>query len=173
MDLETRLRSIKLLIMDVDGVLTEGQIIYGQNGVELKAFNVRDGHGIKLIHRAGLKTAIITGRESEAVTRRAQELDISYLIQNAKNKIEAYREILKESGFKEHEVAFIGDDLVDIPVMRRVGVAVTPSDGHELVKQYALLITRKKGGQGAVRELIEIILKAQGKWEKVVARYLE
>ena len=172
MDLASKLKGIKLVAMDVDGVLTEGQIIYGSDGMELKCFNARDGHGIKLLQRAGLKSAIITGRQSEAVLRRAEELGISCLIQNSKNKVEALNEIIRTTALLEHEIAYIGDDLVDIPVMRRVGVAVAPCDGHDLAKQYASIITNLPGGRGAVREFIEILLQAQSKWEELISKYI-
>ncbi len=163
---------IRLLILDVDGVLTDGSIIYGSSGEELKAFNVKDGAGLKYWRRVGHATGIITGRESSMVLRRAKELDIQYVEMNAKNKAPALERLLAAAGVKPEEAAMVGDDLPDIPIMRRVGLAVAVRDAVLEVREAADMVTEKKGGKGAVREVIEYILKAQGRWEGIMERYL-
>ncbi len=169
--MEEELKRITLVVMDVDGVLTDGRIILGTNGQEFKCFNVKDGHGVVLLHRAGIKTALITGRRSEAVQIRAQELGIALVFQDCKDKLETYEELKAATGAQDQEIAYIGDDLVDIPIMRRVGVAVAVADAHPQVKEVAHLVTQAPGGRGAVRELAELILKVQGKWEETTRRY--
>lgn len=170
----TRARKIKMLLMDVDGVLTDGGIIYGGGPgleIELKKFHVQDGTAIALAHRAGLKTGIITGRESLVVTRRAQELQMAEIYQKAHSKMEAFQEILARHGVKEEEVAFIGDDLIDLPVMARSGLAIAVANAQDEVKALAHMVTKAQGGQGAVREAVNFILKAQGTWETATERY--
>jgi 3-deoxy-D-manno-octulosonate 8-phosphate phosphatase (KDO 8-P phosphatase) len=165
-------RNVKLLILDVDGVLTDGRIVIDDRGVETKCFDVRDGHGIKMLKRANIDVAIITGRESDVVSHRARELGIDSVYQNIHNKLEVYEAILKEKGLKDGEVGFVGDDLVDLPLLRRVGFAAVVADGVEELKPYADYVSRNRGGRGAVREVIELILKAQGKWVELMERYL-
>jgi 3-deoxy-D-manno-octulosonate 8-phosphate phosphatase (KDO 8-P phosphatase) len=165
-------RSVKLLILDVDGVLTDGRIVIDDRGVETKCFDVRDGHGIKMLKRANIDVAIITGRESDVVSHRARELGIESVYQNIHNKLEVYEAILEEKGLKDGEVGFVGDDLVDLPLLRRVGFAAVVADGVEELKPYADYVSRNRGGRGAVREVIELILKAQGKWAELMERYL-
>jgi 3-deoxy-D-manno-octulosonate 8-phosphate phosphatase (KDO 8-P phosphatase) len=162
---------IKLLVVDVDGVMTDGGIILDGGGNELKRFHVRDGHGIKLLIRAGLEVAIVTGRESEVVKRRAAELGIKIVHQRSKVKLEAYEEILKETGMSDEQAAYIGDDIVDIPVMRRVGLSVAVADAEEYVKKEAMLVTERPGGRGAVREVTDLILRAGGHWDEVTKKY--
>ena len=166
-----RAASIKLAIFDVDGVLTDGRIVIDDNGVESKFFNVRDGHGIKLLQRAGLMVGLLTGRQSEVVDRRAAELGIQLVYQGIKNKIEAYDIILRDLSLTDDQTAFAGDDLIDLPVMRRVGLALSPADAIDEVKSISHFVSRFPGGHGAVRDMVEFILKAQGKWEEVTARY--
>lgn len=166
-----RARKTRLLIMDVDGVLTDGRIIQDCHGHELKAFDVKDGHGIVMAHRAKLRTALISGRESETITRRAQELGIELVFQKIWNKLEVYEKILVDTQLMHDEVAYIGDDLVDIPLLRRVGFAVAVADAVDEVKATSHLITRRSGGQGAVREVIELILRAQCHWDTLLERY--
>jgi 3-deoxy-D-manno-octulosonate 8-phosphate phosphatase (KDO 8-P phosphatase) len=166
-----RARKTRLFIMDVDGVLTDGRIIQDCHGHELKAFDVKDGHGIVMAHRAKLKTALISGRESETITRRAQELGIELVFQKIWNKLEVYEKILADTQLMHDEVAYIGDDLVDIPLLRRVGFAVAVADAVDEVKAASHLITRRPGGQGAVREVIEFILRAQCHWDTLIERY--
>jgi 3-deoxy-D-manno-octulosonate 8-phosphate phosphatase (KDO 8-P phosphatase) len=162
---------IKLLIVDVDGVMTDGGIILDDEGNELKRFHVRDGHGIKMLIRTGLEVAIVTGRESEVVKRRAAELGIKIVHQRSRVKMEAYEEILKETGMSDEQTAYIGDDIVDIPVMRRVGLSVAVADAEEYVKKEAMLVTERAGGRGAVREVTDLILRAGGYWDEATKRY--
>ncbi len=164
-------RRIKMLMMDADGVLTNGQIIYSNKGDELKAFDVKDGFGIRLAHRVGIKTAIITGRISQVIMRRAKELEIEEVHQNAFVKGETYQKILSRCGLQHEQVAYMGDDLVDLPVMRRVGFSIAVPEATEEVKQQADYITHHSAGQGAVREVVELILKAQDLWAKATQRY--
>jgi 3-deoxy-D-manno-octulosonate 8-phosphate phosphatase (KDO 8-P phosphatase) len=166
-DISDRAQRIKLLLMDCDGVLTDGRLWLTPDGDEQKAFHARDGQGISLLHRAGLQTGIITGRTSSAVDRRAQDLKMSYVRQNAKDKIKSLEEILAEAGVKTDDCAYIGDDVGDIPVMRRVGFAVAVSDAVAETKQAAHYVTALKGGQGAVREVCDLVLKAQGRWDEL------
>jgi 3-deoxy-D-manno-octulosonate 8-phosphate phosphatase (KDO 8-P phosphatase) len=166
-----RARKTRLLIMDVDGVLTDGRIIQDGHGHELKVFDVKDGHGIVMAHRAKLRTALISGRESETITRRAEELGIELVFQKIWNKLEVYEKILVDTKLTHDKVAYIGDDLIDIPLLRRVGLAVAVADAVDEVKGAAHLITQRPGGQGAVREVIELILRAQGHWDSLIERY--
>lgn len=162
---------IRLLIVDVDGVMTDGGIILDDKGNELKRFHVRDGHGIKMLIRAGLEVAIVTGRESEVVRRRAAELGIKHVHQRSKVKLEAYEKILKETGMSDEQTAYIGDDIVDIPVMRRVGLSIAVADAEEYVKKEAMLVTERAGGGGAVREVTDLILRTGGYWDEATKRY--
>ena len=171
-DINNRAQRIKLLLMDCDGVLTDGRLWLMVAGDEQKAFHVRDGQGISLCHRAGLRTGIITGRTSSAVERRAQGLKMSYVRQEAKDKIKALDEILADAGVTADECAYIGDDVGDIPVMHRVALAVAVADAVTETKQAAHYVTELKGGAGAVRAVCDLILKAQGKWDAVMERFL-
>ena len=171
-DIDARAKRIKLLLMDCDGVLTDGRLILLPDGDEQKTFHVRDGHGIKLCERAGLKTGIISGRASGAVERRARELGMTYVRQNEKDKIKAFEEMLAQASVDADECAFIGDDLPDIPVMRRVGLAAAVADAVAETKQAAHYVTKVAGGRGAVREVTDLILKAQGRWEELMKRYV-
>ena len=166
-----RARKTRLLIMDVDGVLTDGRIIQDGHGHELKVFDVKDGHGIVMAHRAKLRTALLSGRESETITRRAEELGIELVFQKIWNKLEVYEKILVDTELTHDEVAYIGDDLIDIPLLRRVGLAVAVADAVDEVKAAVHLITQRPGGQGAVREVIELILRAQDHWDSLIERY--
>jgi 3-deoxy-D-manno-octulosonate 8-phosphate phosphatase (KDO 8-P phosphatase) len=168
-----RARKTRLLIMDVDGVLTDGRIIQDSYGHELKVFDVKDGHGIVMAHRAKLRTALISGRASETITRRAEELGIELVFQKIWNKLEVYEKILVDTQLTHEEVAYIGDDLIDIPLLRRVGLAVAVADAVHEVKAASHLTTQRAGGQGAVREVIELILRAQGHWDMLIERYIK
>ena len=168
---EDRLKNIKLLLLDVDGVMTDGRIIFDSNGIESKFFNVKDGHGIKLLQRAGVEVGIVSGRKSQVVTNRAAELGIERVFQGTLDKLAVYREILKDTGLGDFQIAFMGDDVIDIPVMRLVGFAAAPADAVEEVFPYAHFVARNRGGWGAVRELCDLILKGQGAWETVTAKY--
>ena len=162
-----RARKIKLLLMDVDGVLTDGNIYYLPNPqgglIETKGFNSRDGLGIRMAHAAGLKTGIITGRGSPVIARRVKELGIDFLQQNALDKIAPYEKIRRAAKLRDAEVAYVGDDIVDLPILERVGLAVVVGDGDPLLRPYAHFWTRRRVGIGAVREAIDLILTAQGK----------
>ncbi len=171
--LQAKAQAIKMLLLDVDGVLTDGSIIYTSQGEEIKRFDIKDGFGLRLAKRAGLKTAIITARHSKVVLLRAQELEIDDVYQNAIVKLEALNQLLSKYNLEPQELAYVGDDLIDLPILRRVGLAVTVPEAPEEVKAEAGYICRKPGGMGAVREVIELILKAQGTWEQATARYFE
>lgn len=171
-DIIERARKIKLLILDCDGVLTDGRIIMLPDGDETKAFDVKDGHSIVMAERAGLKIAIISGRKSSVVRARAKELGVTHLHEMAWVKSEPYEKILDEEGLRDDDVCYMGDDVVDIPLLRRAGLAVAVADAAEETKHYSHLVTKCRGGRGAVREVIELILKVQDKWEEALARYL-
>jgi 3-deoxy-D-manno-octulosonate 8-phosphate phosphatase (KDO 8-P phosphatase) len=170
-DAYDRAKKIKLIVFDVDGVMTDGRIVLDENGTESKFFNVRDGHGIKMLVRAGVQAAIITGRSSKVVEYRGKELGIQYIRQGALNKAEVMGVLLKDTGLTAEEAAFMGDDLVDIPAMNLAGLAVAPSDSVSEIIECAHVITDTEGGKGAVRELCEFVLKAKGLWEEIVRRY--
>lgn len=157
--------------MDVDGVMTDGKIIMDDAGHEIKNFNVRDGHGIKLLQRYGIPVAILTGRQSKVVAHRASDLEIKDVHQKVFNKKEVFEEILKQHKLSPDEAAFIGDDIVDIPVLKRVGFSVAVADADDMVKKSVDYIAKNKGGHGAVREVCEMILQAQGKWVEIATRY--
>lgn len=161
--IQSRTKKIKLLLLDVDGVLTDGSIILDSQGNELKAFHVRDGHGIKLAQRAGITIGIITGRKSEVVNIRARELGILEVHQGALDKIIVYDALVNKYGLKDDEVAYIGDDIVDLDIFKRVSIAVTVADCDPSIKPHADLVTKAAGGRGAVREFINLILKNRDK----------
>jgi len=168
---DDRLKKIKLLILDVDGVMTDGRIIFDSNGVESKFFNVKDGHGIKMLQRSGVEVGIISGRESVVVTNRAVELGISQVYQRSLDKLAPYRKMLEATGLSDEQVAFMGDDLIDIPVLRRVGFAAAPADAIADVIPFVHFVAKNCGGWGAVREVCDLILKAQGAWDSATSRY--
>jgi 3-deoxy-D-manno-octulosonate 8-phosphate phosphatase (KDO 8-P phosphatase) len=170
--IQRRASQVKLLLMDCDGVLTDGRIWILESGEDQKAFNTRDGLGLDLLHRAGLRSGIISGRRSSAVARRSQALGMSFVRQGCENKLEAFNEILAEAELTPNEVAFIGDDLNDIPLMRRSELAVAVADASEETKHHAHLVTKASGGSGAVRETVELILKAQHRWNHLVQLFL-
>jgi len=161
--IQTKAKKIKLLLLDVDGVMTDGRIILDNQGNENKAFHVRDGHGIKLAQKAGITVGIITGRSSQVVDIRAKELGISEVHQGAKDKIAVYDSLVARYGVRDDEVAYIGDDVVDLDVLKRVGLAAAVADCDPSVRPYVDLVTRVPGGRGAVREVINLILKSRGK----------
>lgn len=166
-------KSIRLLAMDVDGVLTGGEIVYGNSGEELKVFNILDGLGLAVARHAGLMTALITGRKSAAVERRATELGITHLITGCRDKGAAIRNLLSETGVRADETAFVGDDINDILAFRACGWKIAVNNACEDIKAQADHITDRRGGQGAIREVIELILKSQGKWASTVEAYLK
>lgn len=166
-----RCRRIQLILSDVDGVLTSGGIVFDNQGVELKQFHIRDGLGIRLWQRAGCKFGLITGRSSQIVKLRAAELGIEIVRQGFEQKWPAAQEIVQSLGLTLEQVCYIGDDLPDLPVIRQVGLGVAVADAAAELRAAAHLVTVKPGGHGAVRELIETILKAQGRWEDLVEKY--
>ncbi|MFH1594363.1 MAG: HAD-IIIA family hydrolase [Candidatus Omnitrophota bacterium] len=172
MDIQERARKIKLLLLDVDGVLTDGRVSIGSYGDEIKNFSIRDGLGIMLLKAAKIRCAIITAKSSKMVKIRARQLKIDKVYENH-YKIKSLRHILRRFRVKEDEICFMGDDLVDIPILKRVGFAVAVTDAIEEVKRTAHYVTKKYGGKGAVREVCELILKSKGKWESVTRRYFE
>jgi 2-dehydro-3-deoxyphosphooctonate aldolase (KDO 8-P synthase) len=171
--LEEKLKKIRLIICDVDGVLTDGRITFGSGDLEIKSFDVRDGHGIKIARRCGLDVAFVTGRTSEVVPRRARDLEIEHVYQSVWDKRPVLADLLKVFDLQPEEVAAIGDDVVDIPLFRRVGVGFTVPEAPVEVLEAAHVVTAHRGGYGAAREVIELILKAQGKWDGALARYYE
>lgn len=170
--IQTKLKKIKLLLLDVDGILTDGSILYTDRGEEIKTFNAKDGLGIKLLINAGIKVGIITGRQSRALTSRCKDLGIDLVFDGIQNKINALETILKHTNISNEETAFAGDDLPDLPVMKRVGLSFTVPDASCHVIDRADIITVLKGGHGAVREICEDILKAKNLWEKTMADFL-
>ncbi|HEY4744883.1 MAG TPA: phenylphosphate carboxylase subunit delta [Desulfuromonadaceae bacterium] len=165
------LKNIELLLLDVDGVMTDGGIIYDASGLETKRFNVRDGHGIKMLQRYGIQVGIITGRTSIVVDLRARELGIDLVYQGALRKLESYEDVKARTGLADGRIAYMGDDIIDVPVMRRVAFAATPQDGQDEVRAMAHYVAARDGGRGAVREVCDMILRARGVWPEVVARY--
>lgn len=167
-EIMSRIKKVKALFLDVDGVLSDGKIVVDNNGIETKFFDVQDGFGIVLLRKYGFKTAIISARATSSVTHRANDLKIDIVRQDAYPKINAYKEILKELKLKDEHVCFMGDDLPDLGVLKKVGFAVAVANASGEVKDVAHYVTRKSGGNGAIREVIELILKAQGHWDTIV-----
>ena len=165
-------RRIELILSDVDGVLTDGGIWYDNQGVELKAFHIRDGLGIKLWQRAGFKFGLLTARTSHIVKLRAQELGIDLVRQGFENKLPAAQDILRDLNLAPEQVCYIGDDLTDLPVIRHVGLGVAVADAVSEVRSAAAYITKLPGGRGAVRELIELVLKGKSRWEDAIQKYV-
>jgi len=170
-ELVRRARTVKLLALDVDGVLTDGSLYYGAKGEELKRFDVKDGHGIVLWRELGNPTAILTARSSPIVSARAAELGIRHVLQGERDKGKGFDKLLAQAGVRAEEVAYIGDDINDIPVMRRVGFAATPADGVAEVREYVHYVCKASGGNGAIREICNLLIRAQGRWEEATARY--
>ena len=166
-----KLKDIRLLLLDVDGVMTDGRIIYDGNGLETKFFNVKDGHGIKMLQRYGIEVGIITGRTSPVVDIRARELGIELLYQGALRKLESYDDIKRKTGLDDAQIAYMGDDIIDVPVMRRVAFAAAPPDALPEVLAIADYVAATGGGRGAVREVCDLILKGRGLWGEVAERY--
>lgn len=172
-DILERLKIIKMLIVDIDGVMTDGRVIYSVYGDELKFFDVTDGLGISLLNRAGIKTVIITAKKSRIVKMRARDLKVTRVYQGYADKLEPLKNILFWYKIKPEEICFMGDDLIDVPVLRRVGLAVAVPNAVDEVKKHAHYITSRTGGRGAVREICDMILKAQGKWDDATKKYFE
>jgi 3-deoxy-D-manno-octulosonate 8-phosphate phosphatase (KDO 8-P phosphatase) len=166
-----RARPVKLLLLDVDGVLTDGSIIYTPDGHESKSFSTRDGLGLRLAQKAGIQVGLITARSSEVVQRRAENLGISLVYQGAGRKLEVFRRILAEQGLAQAETAYVGDDWLDLPILTRVGLAVAVADAAPEVREVAHYVTELPGGRGAVREVCDLIIEAQGRREALLAEY--
>lgn len=160
--LSSKLKRIKLLLLDVDGVMTDGGVYYGESGEELKKFNIQDGYGIVKLQRAGVAVGIITGRVSKIVQRRADELGIKEVHQNLENKLDAYERIKAKMNLNDNEVAYIGDDEFDMPVLRSVGFSAAPANGLDAVSKSVDYVCKRRGGEGAVREVVELILRSKG-----------
>jgi len=169
---KAKLADIKLLVLDVDGVLTDGTLTINGDGSESKSFNSLDGHGIKMWRRAGLKVGFLSGRLSGPTKYRAEQLGVDYVFEDCHDKLPVMEKLLGEAGLSANEVAYIGDDLPDLPVIRYVGFGVAVANAVDEVKQYADYVTSRPGGSGAVREVIEYILRDSGKWEQLLKRYL-
>lgn len=170
-ELLKKIRPISLLILDVDGVLTDGRIIMNDTGQETKHFDVKDGHGLKILMRQGIDVVFLTGRRSEVVEHRARDLKVGEVHQGIWNKVEAFEEIIRRRNLNRNQVAYVGDDIVDIALLKSVGFSVAVADASEDVKRNVDYVAKKNGGRGAVREVCEIILKAQGKWDETATRY--
>jgi 3-deoxy-D-manno-octulosonate 8-phosphate phosphatase (KDO 8-P phosphatase) len=168
-----RAKELKLFLLDVDGVLTDGTITYTHEGNEIKSFHTRDGLGIRLLMESGVEIGLITARESEAVNRRVQDLGIKYVFQKAKNKLEIYENLLKELDLQPSQIGYMGDDWLDLPLLIRVGFAVTVADAAAEVLQVAHYVTKKRGGRGAVREVCDLILEAKGTNKTLLEKYLK
>ncbi len=168
--LEKKLMKIRMLLLDVDGVMTAGQIIYGDDGNQTMIFNVKDGLGIRLLKEAGIRVGIITGRSSQALLHRCSNLGIDMVFHGIKDKLVALEEVMATTGVTLDRIGFVGDDLPDLPLMRKVGFPVAVADAHQMVREAADMVTRAPGGFGAVREVCEAVLKAQGKFETLVNR---
>ncbi len=166
-----KLKQIQLLLLDVDGVLTDGSIIYTDDGSETKIFNARDGFGLKRVMSAGITVGIVTGRSSKALRHRCDNLGIGLLFDGVGDKADTLEEIARQTGIDAELTAFMGDDLPDLPIMKRAGLSIAVADAHEIVRQKADWTTRAPGGHGAVREVCEALLVAKGLWEEIIARY--
>ena len=163
-------KNVKLVILDIDGVMTDGRIIIDDNGVEQRNFNIKDGLGVVAMQMSGIEVAIITSKKSGSVRHRAEELKIKRFHEGIKKKTEPYEQMLGEIGISDAEVAYVGDDLVDLSLMKRVGLPIAVADAVKEVKDAAEYVTQARGGYGAVREAAELILKAQGKWDKILSK---
>jgi 3-deoxy-D-manno-octulosonate 8-phosphate phosphatase (KDO 8-P phosphatase) len=171
-DILDKAARIRLVIFDVDGVLTDGSIYLGDDGLEYKTFNTKDGHGMKMLQATGVEIGIITGRSSRVVALRMESLGIRHVYQGQKQKLPAYEELKSKLELNDDQVAYVGDDVVDLPVMRRVGLAITVQDAHHLVRQHAHWQTASNGGRGAAREVCELLMEAQGTLEPSLEKYL-
>ena len=171
-DILERAARIRLLIFDVDGVLTDGSLFVGDDGQEYKAFHSQDGHGIKMLQQYGVEIAIITGRTSRVVEHRMANLGIKHVFQGRLEKLPAFEELTQRLSVDPDDTAYVGDDVVDLPIMRRVGLAIAVQDAHPLIKQHAHWQTPRGGGRGAARDVCELLLEAQGNLQRAMERYL-
>jgi 3-deoxy-D-manno-octulosonate 8-phosphate phosphatase (KDO 8-P phosphatase) len=172
-DIQEKAAAIRLIIFDVDGVLTDGSLYIGDDGQEYKAFNSKDGHGMVMLQHSGVEIAIITGRSSEVVKIRMASLGIQRVYQGKREKLPAYEELKQSTGFSDQQIAYVGDDIVDLPVMTKVGLAIAVQDAHVLAKQHAHWVTPSGGGRGAAREVCELIMDAQGTLQAALLHYLD
>ena len=172
-EIQRRAAEIRMILLDVDGVLTDGKIYLGNNNEEFRAFFVRDGLAIRMGQSAGLRFGILSGRDSPLVERRARELGIEHVHQGIQDKGELLNRIAAETGLKTEQICFVGDDLIDVPALRLAGLAACPADGCEETRQFAHYICNNKGGHGAVREVVDLVLRASGRWDKAMQRFLE
>lgn len=170
-DVLARAAKIRLLICDVDGVLTDGRLYFTADGQELKSFHARDGHGLKLLQRTGVQAAVISGRSSPAVALRMSSLGIEHVFQGRENKLEPFQELLARLDLKAEQAAFIGDDVLDLPLLRRVGLAVAVADAHFTLRETVHWVTAQPGGLGAVREVCDLIMLAQGRLQGIIESY--
>lgn len=166
-----RARRVRLLVLDVDGVLTDGRLHISASGEEIKVFHVRDGSGLVAVQRAGIAVAIISGRDSPAVSRRAAELGIRHVRQGCADKFPVYEQMISELGLAPEQVGFVGDDVVDLPIMLRVGLAVSPRDGHFLIQRHSHWVSPNDGGRGCARDVCELLMLAQGTFGAEMQRY--
>ncbi len=171
-DIQAKAANTKLVIFDVDGVLTDGSLYLGDDGQEYKAFNAKDGHGMKMLQASGVAIAVITARSSEVVRIRMQSLGIKHVFQGAADKTVAYTQLKQQVNLDDRHIAYVGDDVVDLPVMRQTGFAIAVADAHQLVKQQAHWTTSHKGGRGAAREVCELLMETQGQLKTMLDRYL-
>lgn len=165
-------KKLKLLILDVDGVLTDGRLFFDHQGAEYKSFHTQDGQGIKMLQQTGVEVAIISGRKSPAVNLRMQQLGIQYIYQGHEHKVAAFEKILSKTNFCSEQIAHVGDDFPDLPLMKRAGLAIAVQNAHFAVKNYADCTTKNQGGLGAVREVCDFIMQAQGSFDKILQAYL-
>jgi len=171
-DILDRARQIRLVIFDVDGVLTDGSLFIGDDGKEYKAFNSRDGHGMSMLQSTGVTLAIITGRTSKSVRIRMRGLGIEHVYQGRNDKLAAYEELKESLQLGDEQIAYVGDDLLDLPIMRKVGLSIAVADAHTLTRQHSHWQTRSPGGRGAAREVCELVMEAQDTLDQMTARYL-
>jgi len=167
-----RAAALRLLLFDVDGVLTDGRLFLGDDGQEYKAFHSRDGHGLRMLQDNGVTVGLITGRRSQVVEHRVRDLGITHVYQGRREKLPAYLELVDKLGLNHEAVGFVGDDVVDLPIMLKVGLAVATADGHPVVRRYSHWVTPSNGGQGAARDICELILHAQGNYDRAMRAYL-
>jgi len=171
-DILDKAKKIRLVVFDVDGVLTDGSLFLGDDGQEYKAFNSLDGHGMKMLQRTGVEIGIITGRTSKVVSMRMDSLNVQHVYQGQLEKLPAYQTLKKDLGLEDDQIAYVGDDVVDLPIMRQVGLAIAVQDAHHLVRQHAHWQTPSGGGRGAAREVCELVMEAQGNLERSFQGYL-
>jgi len=172
-ELIQKAKQLKLLILDVDGVLTDGRLFFDGNGEEYKCFHARDGHGIKLLRETGVEVAVISGRKSKSVALRMKSLGVEYVYQGHENKVSAFNEIIESMGIRPDQAAHMGDDLLDLPLMVRAGLSIAVNDANDSVKEYADWCTKTAGGLGAVREVCDFIMQAQGTFDAVLKSYMK